>query len=235
MTVIYVQNLIPTISTSKVFNANLVKKLNAKVFAWDWNAHHTGGNTLSDFQNQLALYLDHYQKQDVCLILDSFASFIFKPLQTRYPNIKRLIIINPVLKNIIWKTSNLKNMMLPTSITSTIYKYMYLFKSLAGVRSDPLWLSSIQTELALIGDKDLLFHKLFDQLLKRKLINCHHEWLRQLTNAHFICGSHNPLTPSQFLTKVLTSERVMIIANSGFCLIWEQPELFLDALKSKAK
>ncbi len=181
--------------------------------------------------NQLKEYLLKDTKQVFNIIIDSFSQLIlFQIWDDVKAHINKLILVNPFDKSIYLRLANLKSKLLPVNNVEVINKYIYLSNSLNNMRENPQWTSSVRGEVKILGDQYLLYHKIFDQLLKVSLFKKYFKWLDVVTyNVFGILSENNPLLITNqknyhFFTKV--------IKGSGYCLIWESPEKLISTIIS---
>ncbi len=181
--------------------------------------------------NQLKNYINNAKDVQFNIIVDSFSQlilcYIYDDIKA---NINKLILINPFDKSIYLRLTTIKYKLLPVNHVEAVNKYIYLSSSLANMRDDPKWIATIRQEVDLFDDEFLLYHKIFDQLLKVSVFKKYFKWLENLMyNVFGIISECNPLiNASQKKYKFVTK----MIKGSGYCLIWESPEKLILTIKS---
>ncbi len=186
---------------------------------------------MESLSDQLKNYFKNHKNETFNIIIDSFSQLIFFQIYEEIKEyVNKIILINPFDKSIYLRFVNMKSKMLPINQVEVINKYIYLSNSLNRFREDQEWLSAIRKEVKFFSDTELLYHKLFDQILRYSLFKKYFKWLDNAPyNLVGIISKKNPLIICnqkhyQFTTKV--------IEGSGYCLLWESPEKLITVIKS---
>lgn len=206
------------------------------VHVLDWGKHLDNYKTfiLSDIVEIVDKFLEPFQNQEFNLMVESFSCLIIHQIYFKYRDmIKKTVVINPFDQFLFFQNFNIKQKLLSGTVTDSIYKYMYLFKTLNGFREDPKWIKAVTNERHLLVNTTSFYHKILDQLLKLKNIKSYFFWMMTLSDAQFIIGADNPLVNRKWIHRKI--QPLKIVKNCGFCIQWEKPQALMDVINDLDK
>lgn len=231
---VYIPEIIPMLSKASPLCEELCKRKN--VYVLDWTKHLDNYKTfiLSDIVDIVDKFLKQFNNRKFNLMVESFSCLIVHQTYYKYRNmIEMTIVVNPFDQLLFFQNFNIKQKLLSGTVTDSIYKYMYLFKTLNGFRDDPKWLKAVTEERHLLVDTTSFYHKILDQLLKLKNIKNYIMWMATLNNPYFVIGNDNPLVNRKLIHRKI--HPLKIIKNCGFCIQWEKPQALLELLNDLNK
>lgn len=139
--------------------------------------------------------------------------------------INKLILISPFDNTLFLRAITLKRKIFPSNKVDAVYKYIYFCDSLKDFRHNKTWLKAIDQESKLYQDFNLIYHKLFDQLIKYKKIKYYLLWLNNIIQKEYvfsIIGTKNPIIN---IREIKFLENYLLIEGAGFCIWWEKPNI----------
>lgn len=233
--ILYIPNWVPSLEQSDDILKIFKKYDNFFYFNWkiesDNNAVKMQTYPITKIESLCEQILSFFNKQKDCkvdVIINSFSLLIIYLIYDEIKHkINKLILLNPFDKSIYLKVTNIKGKIIPNNNQDAFLKYMYLANNLSNLRNNKKMINSIHQEVVTFSDLSLLYHKIFDQILKIRTINNYFKWIEKIRwNTYIIVGEKNPLINLNKNKKLFNANEnnYFIIKNVGYCLTWEDPE-----------